>query len=176
MMKKLVVLMMVLGLATMANAGLQISVNGSLTQDAITLVASNTVTIDIYNPAGVDPRNFTAYLDFLPNDAGAYNLANARLGPQAGDFPSDFIFNAIGTVDEYTDNQNWAPGTVTETPGTIFLVDFHCLGVGTVTVNLYDSRVGDGMQVVDTLTIHQIPEPMTMALLGLGGLFLRRRK
>jgi hypothetical protein len=30
--------------------------------------------------------------------------------------------------------------------------------------------------IEDTLTIHQIPEPTTIALLGLGGLLLRRRK
>ena len=30
--------------------------------------------------------------------------------------------------------------------------------------------------LMHTLTIHQIPEPMTIALLGLGGLFVLRRK
>jgi hypothetical protein len=31
--------------------------------------------------------------------------------------------------------------------------------------------------MIDTILIHQIiPEPMTIALLGLGGLLLRRRK
>lgn len=46
------------------------------------------------------------------------------------------------------------------------------LGVNT----LYLYSIDDGVSVatlVDTLTI---PEPMTMALLGLGGLFLRRKK
>ncbi len=34
---------------------------------------------------------------------------------------------------------------------------------------------GDTGEVYDTLIIHQIPEPMTIMLLGLGGLLLRRR-
>jgi hypothetical protein len=43
------------------------------------------------------------------------------------------------------------------------------------------SVVDDGkgnylMAVWDTVVIHQVPEPMTICLLGLGGLFLRRRK
>jgi len=34
---------------------------------------------------------------------------------------------------------------------------------------------GDGV-VFDSVTVTFIPEPITVALLGLGGLFLRRRK
>jgi hypothetical protein len=30
--------------------------------------------------------------------------------------------------------------------------------------------------VIDIVTIHQVPEPASMLLLGLGGLLLRRRK
>jgi hypothetical protein len=40
------------------------------------------------------------------------------------------------------------------------------------TVNLYAS---DGVTLLDSATIW-IPEPMTIALLGLGGLFLLRRR
>jgi len=36
--------------------------------------------------------------------------------------------------------------------------------------------VDDAGAVMDSQIIHQIPEPITLALLGLGGLFLRRRK
>ena len=57
----------------------------------------------------------------------------------------------------------------------------HCEGIGEVTLTLasiYDPGTGEpvSITVMDTQVIHQIPEPMTFALLGLGGLFLRRRK
>jgi hypothetical protein len=181
MMKKLLVLMMVLGMASMANATIQISVNGVVDGQGITditLSPSDTITIDIWNNADDLPlRNFAGYLYIQPNNTGCYDLSNARLGPAAGDFPSDFIYDNLEPIDSFTVNQNWAPGTPGEIEGAIFLVDFHCLTPDNVlTIDLYDSRVNEGYDIVDTLIIHQIPEPMTMVLLGLGGLFLRRRK
>jgi len=56
------------------------------------------------------------------------------------------------------------------------LVDygFECIGLGDVVIYLY---ANDLQTVLDTLTISQVvPEPMTIALLGLGGLFLLRRR
>jgi hypothetical protein len=70
----------------------------------------------------------------------------------------------------------------------------HCDGYGPVTLDLtlngsthyweYSNPSGgpyggDGLATegdLGDLVIHQIPEPMTIALLGLGGLFLRRRR
>jgi hypothetical protein len=50
---------------------------------------------------------------------------------------------------------------------------FHCEGEGDVTLILVDHETGE---VVDTQVIHQVPEPMSLALLGLGGLVLFRKR
>ncbi len=170
--------MMVLGMATMASAAIEISVNGALDVEEITINVSDTITIDIYNTfVGMQDRNFLSYLDFYDMAVGGYALSNARLGPAAGDFPASFLGPwdmrpDFGEVYEIT--QAWNPGTPSPVPaGVIFLIDLHCELDGIdVLVNLLN---GD-LVVVDSLLIHQIPEPMTLALLGIGGLFLKRRK
>ena len=87
-----------------------------------------------------------------------------------------------------------------ETPQEAVLVWdllLHCEGTGNVVVDLtlndptgtrvWDyfnhtsgAPIGESYYATEAdlgdLIIHQVPEPMTMALLGLGGLFLRRRK
>jgi len=55
----------------------------------------------------------------------------------------------------------------------IDLIDLHCMGEGDVTINLLHAGTGE---LFDSQVIHQIPEPMTIALLGLGGLLVRCRR
>jgi len=52
-------------------------------------------------------------------------------------------------------------------------IDLHCIGPGDVTITLLH---GGAEYVLDTQVIHQVFEPMGVALLGLGGLLLRRRQ
>jgi len=194
-MKKLLILMLVLGLASFANATLYISVNGETTATDITLCNTgigpgqpytNMVVIDIYNTNndGVVLRNFWTYLDIEVPSQGGYSLANAAKGAAAGDMSTDFGFTVFpngGWVmgldyAEEAFQQAWNPASV-ELAGQLWHVDLTCTQPGkTVYLTLFDSRVAGGMQAVDSLVIHQVPEPTTMLLLGLGGLLLRRRK
>ena len=56
-------------------------------------------------------------------------------------------------------------------------IDFQSGSPGDVTLNLYRY---DGLGWVQSntynMTIHEIPEPITLVFLGLGGLLLRRKK
>jgi len=102
MMKKLLALMLVLGMASFANAAITISVNGSTTgPDVITIGVSDTVTIDIWNQGGSQTgnRNYIAYLDFFFVSDASFTLSSPRLGAAAGDFPASFIMTDQYIVD-----------------------------------------------------------------------------
>jgi len=171
-MKKLLILALVLGFASMASATIMLSLDGALDVEEITIAPSDWVTIDIYDDGQCVPPDYLCYLDIGMISEGGYSLANARLGPAAGDFPASYNMYQLNDWDEVEFNQAWAVGS-TPTAGAIFLVDLHCeLKDVDVQVGLYDA----GGTLVDSMVIHQIPEPATIALLGLGGLLLRRRK
>jgi hypothetical protein len=54
---------------------------------------------------------------------------------------------------------------------------FHCDEATDVTLNLYEAVNGETVEtLVDSVLFHQTPEPMTLGLLGLGGLGLLRRR
>jgi hypothetical protein len=67
--------------------------------------------------------------------------------------------------------------TFTPITGVVFdQIMFHCESLGDAVINLY-STDWTTPTLIDSVVIHQVvPEPVTIALLGLGGLFLRRRK
>jgi len=186
-MKNVLIVFTVLAMATVANAGLLLSVNGVVNPETstINLKPSETAVIDIHGANNVVGTTVTAWLAVQglgTLDAGAptftwanSTVANIRM-PALGDvqaFLATVGFPGVGDVVTTDIMDTVEPFTA---PNGL-LIDgliFHCVGQpGDVVLTLFDAA---DLSVLSTVTIHQIPEPITFALLGLGGLFLRRRK
>ena len=187
-MKKLLIFMLVLGMASLVNAlptSLQISVNGvdEPVDSDIWLLPTETIELDIWTTAeiysegglegyfalGVDPAygTLTGGVSLYPSEAGTVYYSGSGgsylPSPEAGDF---------GTIGSMQPSGSGMTGVIFDS------IIFHCEAAGDAIINLYtvDFAATPVYSLIDSVIIHQIPEPMTVLLLGLGGLFLRRRK
>ena len=174
-MKKLLILSLVLGVASLASAGLSLTADGVIQDPAapIELQPSDTIMLGIYSDVEGqqgDTGQYDALLVITDIALGAWTGV-AQLGPAAipgavaiphadGDPSLALLINSDGIPTTY------APAGL----GGEF--EFHCEGEGDVVVLLVDLVTG----AETPFLIKQTPEPATMGLLALGGLFLRRRK
>jgi len=198
MMKKLLVLMMVLGMASMASATLQLSVNGDLdpVDSEYTIAPSEELILDIWTNAPIANLTGTYYI-LAANTALAHinNMSGVAviIAPDTVADSGMTILSGLSPVADLGWGLGYLPvgidgvgggafdsDTTAATPAgsTLFdLFNFHCLAPGDVMLQLWESPNAENQWTLsDSVIIHQIPEPITMALLGLGGLFLRRRK
>jgi hypothetical protein len=169
-MRKLFVLIMVLALATSAHAALSLSISTTTVSidDTITVSVSSTdsspwtwcfvLSEDTYN--WTDP--IAAAYD--PDRAHAVTILTAA-GDMASAIP-DPTYAALIQL-------NAGGATVLPSPGVQFTVRIKGVQFGMIYVDLQDGSANS--QIGGALSIGPIPEPMTITLLALGGLFLRRR-
>jgi hypothetical protein len=179
-MKKLLVLALVLSVTTMASAALHIAgAPTGILQPSDTVQLS--ITTDSPISAGV-------------GESGGWGLvasvADATISGGVSAFPNepgisimdDIVGNFGLPVPDGTNGVGGMiliTGVISGVPiGSVFTgINFHCEApTGDVTVYLVSTDDYVTYNVLDSVVIHQVPEPFTMGLLGLGGLFLRRRK
>ena len=171
-MKKLLIIMLVLGIATAANAALSWEIRES---DGTTVVADTTklqldddYVLVLMAADGDEPKDGGIY----PGDWSKITVSNPQVGANNGD---------LGTNAAYLSGYEWgiaesgAANTQTVTTGDMASWDFSADTEGTGSFDFYDYDVA-WYTAVGSQTFTIVPEPITIALLGLGGLFLRRRK
>jgi len=170
-MKKLLAVLLVLGMGSMASATIRLSLNGQPAPEQISIPESETIMIDVTTDVG---GNMLIYLDVGMRSEGGYQVGTPVPGPALGDSESRYIspwYDYQG-YDEIEITAAWAQGSTPQS-GKIMEFPFHCTGPGQVVVILYNPDLTEA----DRMNIFlAIPEPMTMGLLGLGGLLLARRR
>ena len=166
-MKKLLVLMLVLGMASLASAALDLTIgsdtDGTSNWDGVKLLGGG-LTIDAVLANSV--TDYTLQVDLT----GDLTLVTSSVV-----FADGWMFGNLFTGGDPGDgatSANLTAGDFNAKPAGFGA--FTGLGVngdlGTITLTSTDFTGVIGSAIIT------VPEPMTMVLLGLGGLFLRRRK
>jgi MYXO-CTERM domain-containing protein len=184
-MNKLLAFVLVLGMTAVAQASLVLSVNGVPTTDPgfvppVLEAPSGELILDVHLLAPETLSGFDISI-VLDNQQGSIDGSNAVIGGDPWDFPPDIHTN---TSQEFGVTASQLFGAPKQ--GPLVLVDnilFHCNEATPVIVQLIanaGTRI-DGVDVpagtvMDEILITQTPEPMTLGLLGLGGLGLLRRR
>lgn len=154
-------------LCGLANASLYITVNGVVNppDSTVTIHPSDTVLIGIWSETPA-PGLLAMGLSEGPGSLDASRMS-VQAGVAAGVSDDADKAGELGLQGSFISME---AGQIQ--PGVLISeVLFHCDGPGDVTIALVD----DNGIVVDTQVIHQIPEPFTLAMLGFGGLLLKRR-
>jgi hypothetical protein len=198
MMKKLLVLALVLSMASTASAALNLSIGGVKTASEATVTVSDHLNLDVWTTANIaylGGWNFLLVatpggsIDYTSGhkvnpDSGVTletgGNAHWYLKASSGLLPATeegLGGNAFG-MDEQTDEEGGALPSILA--GAVLMDEymFHCDSApGDVTIKLYVLDASwTTITLRDSAVIHQVPEPITLTLLGLGGLFLRRRR
>jgi hypothetical protein len=191
-MKKFICVLVFLAMVNVANAGIVDLMISSLNGQPITpvkeitVLPTDVVNFDVVYTADTGWYGWSLSLDMvvqgpgtldistITKPSGYWNADLSKITAKPYGALLDFVANDIGTV-----------------PAGIVLDHFllHCDDAGDVIIRLVENpntAAGatlqtDGSDLYELLAgpgimIHQIPEPMTLTLLGLGGLFLARRK
>ena len=174
-MKKLLILMLVLGMASLANA-ITVATYTNQTQagaDATAIVNNIGDVIEVMiSTNAADMGGVTNFSIDVDHSTGGVAWTN----------PVGWLLPPLGSVAALGldgEKFSWTNGTFAFPPAAqdyvsaTFTITSGAMPGGFVNVS-YNGTIGLGNPAPQALTV--IPEPMTIALLGLGGLFLLRRR
>jgi hypothetical protein len=178
-MKKLLILVLVLGMASVASAAPDVDFYiGGSEVSVINLLVDQTVTLQLYannadaytmgiGGSDVSGNMYTSAAT-IAGFTGVYAYDTTKAG---GDAYMSF-YNSGPDYSYFYLSASDSTSPFTLTSGVQFTMALKGLAEGTTYITMDISSPGTDQ----TIQVNVIPEPMTIALLGLGGLFLRRRK
>lgn len=175
MMKKTLVLILVMAIASTANAALTLVSSEGDTLDPTGWSRPNVTQIGIYNDTAAPGQGVITYLTVPDVDPGEWTgNANIYAPPSLGGTNTYYGVLDLGAGDiDIWESDLKVNSTDPYGIGVLADFEFICTGLGVMTITLL---ADDLVTVIDQITISEVPEPMTFVLLGLGGLFLHRRK
>ena len=165
-MRKLLVLILVLGLASAANAML-ITVDD---QEGESFEVDLTTTITVVSE---DTSSWLGYI--IVEEGGAGSLENVVVLDAAGDLGAAEAYTETGWGTGYQLSASMGPaGDPPIATGSQFSLDYVGEVGDTATISLFLDP--EYTTPVASVNLTVVPEPMTVLLLSLGALFLRRRR
>jgi len=166
MMRKLLVLFLVLGLASAANAML-ITVDEQ-EGDSFEVNIKSTITV-----VSEDASSWLGYL--IIEEGGAGSLENVVILDAAGDIGAASAYTEAGWGTGFELSASMSPtGVPAVAAGSQFGFDYVGAVGDIATISLFTDP--EYITPADSVNVTVVPEPMTVVLLSLGALFLRRRR
>ena len=146
-------------------------ISDSSSNREITLTSSDPITLLVWS--NYSPTSFDLKIEAVGSCTLDQPVITA-VGRNSGNDSVELIETNYWEISSAADSGTYL-GTGIANP--LATIDFHSDVPGDITLNLYFYNNTDwiGYNCVG-MTIHEIPEPITLVFLGLGGLLLRRRK
>jgi hypothetical protein len=179
-MKKLLALVLVLAVVSLANAAMVLDLSVGADNAADVLLAPGSFVLSVTNSGNfVQPADFAGFGLVVISGSGTISGGVVTaLAPSASGFDTDPANQAdlaalFGGAGVYGTIASWTAGTFA---GGKYLdgITFDYAG-GDVLIQLITTADFETFTVADSVLVKQIPEPATMALLALGGLLFRRK-
>jgi hypothetical protein len=166
MMRKTLVLILVLGLASAANAML-IKVDEQ-EGDSFEVDIKSTITV-----VSDDSSSWLGYI--IIEEGGAGSMENVVILDAAGDIGAAAAYTEAGWGTGFELTASMSPnGNPAVAAGSQFSFDYVGAIGDTATISLFVDP--EYTTPVASVNVTVVPEPMTVLLLGLGALFLRRHR